>query len=1201
MNPLIFENIKEAVEIDLNQHAVIEASAGTGKTYTLIELVMRLLIDQRMRIDKILLVTFTEQATGELKARIRQRLLDALEASEDRVMIDHLEQNLALLNQASIFTIHGFCHGALKEFAFEQGAVFEAEVVNDNDVWPLMLRKMKRSWPSNQTLVKQLEAFAEGAKKMASIDDLLLQLASQYKSGVDAIYPNTFDFNIQDNIRKINSLLETPVVEYEAEFNALKGLNGTAYKKLWLAVIQPFLSDLQAWVSANDSESLVQLFTSHFATKTDVNEVLLKGCPAAYKVDHAKSAVDENRVLAVHLFALFDALNQTWEAITNHQKGIKFSAISPLLNELIQASQQYKLERGLISYDDMILRLWQQLTDEQNLPMNEQLLTQALRHKYQVAIIDEFQDTDIRQWEIFKQLFLKCVATDSAATLAHRLWVIGDPKQAIYGFRGADIHTYEAAKDEIINRYQGKAYRLGTNYRTVKGLITEMNRFFAADTTSNPTESTAWFEADAVKVKSADLNTIDINKVTQIIDNKGLNYFNCLSVEQADSDVLKTQLAEKIAATIKQQIINQVEVSLKGKQRLLDASDVCILVRGNTDADYIEAALQQQQIPFTFHKKKNLYQSIEAIHFHVLLTALARPNEIKRVNNALLTLFFALQPNQLADFADEKLPAITALWLKIKEAVIAKDWIKVFDYLLSESGALYRARNNRRRMANIKQLKQMLLKAALQNNLGADALAKLFQQKREQTSSDEDLHHKDTEQKAVKIMTMHISKGLEFPVVFLFGGFGQAPGDQFLQYYDEAQKGMVYDLVKKHQKTYDEQQLKQAHQLYYVAMTRAIFMLFLPYVDESVSKISKPGWYVKTVMARLKATGMYQQTPAEPSTMPTITESGNGVDASMAFNLTVPTQLYRRRRNLHSFSSLSHYKNHASPAPIANDFSQNLTAELMSTEVKINPAEKADTSPQIPGGVKTGHVLHGIFEHVDFERINQHKSLSAVYQDDQTMAIIDQQMKLFKLENKVFDESGESIQMDQSQHATPKGPLDYRQQFADWTWHTLKKPLVALAGQNLASIALHDRCHELSFFWNQGPTHLTGFIDLFFAVPNDKAGFTDYYILDWKSNYSANGYKPKVLSDEVMTQHQYHWQYQLYAMAMQRWFDALKSDNEQMANARLKGAIYVFSRGIDCQEEAQNGVFFDDFSESHWQPDEIETELLQIDRFGAKS
>jgi exodeoxyribonuclease V beta subunit len=600
-------------------------------------------------------------------------------------------------------------------------------------------------------------------------------------------------------------------------------------------------------------------------------------------------------------------------------------------------------------------------------------------------------------------------------------------------------------------------------------------------------------------------------------------------------------------------------------------------------------ALQQQDIPFTFHKKKKLYQSIEAIHFHVLLTALARPDELKRVNNALLTLFFGLQPTQLRDFADEQLPAINNLWLKTKEAVVAKDWIKVFDLVLNESGALFRARKNSRRIANIKQLKQQLLKAALQNNLGADALLKFYQQKREQSSNDEDLHHKDTEQKSVKIMTMHISKGLEFPVVFLFGGFVDSNKDSFLQYYDEKQQGMVFDLVKKHQTIYQEQQLKAAHQLYYVAMTRAIFMLFLPFVDETDKKINSPGLYVKTVMARLKATGMYQLTPPEPvGKRASSIESIQSIKAPPTFNLKVPEDLNSRRRHLHSFSSLSRLKNHTSQTATVNDFSQSLTAELMNTEARVDQSVITQLGPQMPGGVKTGHVLHGIFEHVDFKLIAGHDNKQSVYQDELIMAVIDQQMKLFKLDNKVFDVTADQTHLSHF-------PLDYRQQLADWTWHSLKKPLEALNGKNLASIDQTNRCHELSFFWNHGPTHLTGFIDLFFAVSNVDST-TDYYILDWKSNFSPNGYSPSVLADEVMTQHQYHWQYQLYAMALQSWFDAL-----HLKNARLKGAIYVFSRGMDSQEKHQNGVFYDDFSTRNWQIDDIKTELLKIDQFGVKS
>jgi len=1182
MKPTVFSEIKSAAEVNLNAHAVIEASAGTGKTYTLIELVMRMLLEQRLTIDKLLLVTFTEQATGELKARIRQRLWDELEqSSHDEVLSAHLEHNLAQLNQASIFTIHGFCHGALKEFAFEQGAVFEAEVVNDSDVWTKILSQMKRSWPADQALLKLIKTYT-ASKSISTIDDLLLKLAAKYKPEFDAIYPFADVLNDTALWKTLNDIDVSNMTALEKELSQLNGATIKTLQSRWKDKIEPFLLKLKDLQNSIDNKLLMTFLSQYGAGLNDgyyIEKYFFNRLPKVYDDQRNDSERAYNLQVAPQLFLLLTQINQLLNEYAVLLEGQKFQAIPALLNQLVRLSQQHKLDRGLISYDDMIMLLWQQLTKEQSLSSSEQLLTHALRNKYQVAIIDEFQDTDIRQWGIFKHLFL--MGNEANSDSKHCLWVIGDPKQAIYGFRGADLHTYEAAKMSIIENYQGHAYRLGTNYRTDAGLIAQLNRFFADDTGR-------WFAPEEVHVKAAVYSRDEVKNKPQVIEKNKLNYFNCLTVDCADALTSKSQLAEKIAVTIKHQIIDKVEVQLKGQQRKLNASDVCILVRGNKDAEFIEDALQKRSIPFTFHKKKNLYQSTEAIHFHVLLTALARPNDNQRVNNALLTLFFDLQPAQLDDFAAEQLPHITNLWLKTKEAVLAKDWIKVFDLMLDESGALFRARKNSRRIANIKQLTQRLLQAALQNNLGAAALLKFYQQKRTHSSSDEDLHHKDTEQNAVKIMTMHISKGLEFPVVFLFGGFGHADNDVFLQYYDENQKCMVYDLLKKHKSVYEAQQIKAAHQLYYVAMTRAIFMLFLPFVDEKDKKIDRPGLYVKTVMSRLKASDMFQLS------LPDIEDSSNEIQASHSeftlteFKLKVPEDLYIRRRNIHSFSSLSHTKSHAGPSTVANDFTQSLTVELMSTEKRIDVDPTKLIQPQIPGGVKTGHVLHGIFEHVSFNRVQQHNDVSSVYLDEAIMETIDQQMKLFKLDNKVFDEVARPVDR--------AYPLDYRQQFAAWVWHTLKKPLSALNGQNLGAVSAENRSHELSFFWNHDSTYLTGFIDLFFAVPNAQTGeITDYYILDWKSNYSSNGYSPQVLSEEVMAKHQYHWQYQLYAMAMQHWFDSM-----ELKNARLKGAIYVFSRGVDCKENNQNGIFFDDFSDKQWQTEDIKTELLHIDRFGSK-
>ncbi len=1163
--------LKQANDVSLQHHAVIEASAGTGKTYTLIELVMRLLIEQRLPLEKILIMTFTEQATGELKSRIRQRIQQELHnAQHDFELHDHLEQCLLNINQASVFTIHSFCQGALKEFAFEQGAVFETELVNDNELRERLLKQLKRSWPADQALLKQL-SFYTAEHRIQELDALLLDLAKQFNPEFDVFYPQLDQLDEQTLLDMVTGLDLSQIAELEQQFKSLQGLAAASHKSLWQERIEPFLLQLTSLQAEINFNQINALFKDTFDDKEDVCKEFFFRKPAVYDANHATSQAEVNRQAAPDLFAVIDQINAIWANLRLVNQTRKFQAIPKLLQTLNEHTKQHKINHSLISYDDMITRLWQQLISEQQLSVQDQLLSQSLRKKYQFAMVDEFQDTDRRQWQIFQHLFL------DSPDAKQKLLVIGDPKQAIYGFRGADLHTYHQATATLLQQYAAKAYRLEVNYRTEKSLVDGFNRFFAIDEAGN-----GWFPKQDVVVQSAETTEIDPEQIPRLISNPHhLKPINTLVTATANIDEVKSDLARQIALTIKQKLLNRLQFRLKGQEKSMQPSDICVLVRSNSEAEFVEEALRAVKVPYTFHKKRNLYQSDEAIHFQVLLTALARPHEHRRVNNALLTLFFGLKPEQLQDFAEEKLPEINNLWLQVKAAVADKNWIKAFDLLLHESGALFRIRNNSRQLANVKQLKQQLLAVALKGNLEANGLLKEFQSWREQKSNDEDLHQKDTEQQAVKIMTMHISKGLEFPVVFLFGDFTHRDTSKYHSYYYEDKNCQVFDMVKAHKEKYQQQQIEEAKQLYYVAMTRAIFMLFLPQIDETEKKLATPGFCVQTVMQRAAELNLpcedieEVQTANEHSTASTT--------KIIPATINPPESLPVRRRVLHSFSSLSKFKSQQVTLEAESDFAQSLTAELMVGDQFLNPAEanalhSSQKKTTIPGGVKTGLVLHGVFEHVDFELILNLNSLDEVYRQPAVMAVIEQQMQQFKLENKpLFNESGEAVS-------------DYQRQMAAWVWHTLKKPLDALQGQCLASVKVENRCHELSFFWHKQQTHLTGFIDLFFAVPGAE-GVTDYYILDWKSNLSANGYAPETLAEEVMTKHQYNWQYQLYALAMQRWFDAL-----DLKNARLQGALYVFSRGMDCLETAQNGVFYDDFSNSSWQLAEIEAELLALNQ-----
>ncbi len=1147
-----FITLADAGLVDLDKHGVIEASAGTGKTYTLIELVMRALKEQRLSIDQILLVTFTEQATGELKSRIRARILAELNDPDLSIeLYDHLKKALQQLNQASVFTIHGFCHRTLNEYAFEQRAVFESQLVNDNELRDQMLHQMKRSWPDDKSLVDQLQTYV-GDKRLQNVDDLLLDLAKQYKPGIDVIYPDENAENSTSVMQQFESIKVLDLTALHQEFGALKGLAKNAEEKFWQGIISPFLDRLIEDLKNHSFDGLKLCMEEVYKGKKEILPLFFPRNPAVYKTDHKDSCRDVNSQLAPNFFKLCAELDLMNQIIVRSVDIPKLHFVPKLLKQLNDMVRQHKLSHGLISYDDMITRLWEQLSTE--IEQKEQHLTQAIRSKYRLALIDEFQDTDLKQWEIFKQLFL----CDS-----HQLFVIGDPKQAIYSFRGADVNTYRSAVAEIQSLHGGKSYRLIHNYRTAKPLVSALNHFFTRD------KQGGWFDGSQVIVELPE-NTDGYQLPVVLKNPYSIAALSQIHVLHDKADAMKKNLAQQIAQTISHQLINQVEVNWKGKTKYLEPNDICVLVRGKNDAEYIEQALQELNIPFSYHKKQDLYQSVEAIHFQILLTALAEPDRKNRFTNLLISLFFDVKPQNLSVYSENNSSDISVLWAEVKLACSQKDWVKVFDLILHESGVFFRHRHNTRRLANIKQLQQQLLNVALKSKCGAKGLLKTFRGWRENSASEEALHQKDTEQATVNIMTMHISKGLEFPVVFLMGGLSadnKAP--RYLKFYDQKQQKTVFDLVSVHQKLYDQQQIDEDQQLFYVAMTRAIFMLFLPQVVGEGEKIDKlSGVYAKTVMPRIKQLNI----PIHEVKKDICFEQQQRTHKQSVLSLPdLPEIKQSRSINLYSFSSLSRIKAHRQNAE--NEFvSTQITESLMADEMtQDGPVESS--IEQVPGGVKTGLALHGIFENVSFKAVSMHCDLTALFADDSIMRVVDEQMTLFRLENKpLLNELGEIVS-------------EYRQELAAWVWHTLKKPLSALGGRTLGSVSQTDRCHELSFFWHQANTNLTGFIDLFFVI--DGGEFKDYYILDWKSNLSLSGYSPKILADEVMHKHQYNWQYELYALAMQHWFDGLG-----MEKARLKGALYLFSRGINCSEDEQNGVFFDDFTQGDFQIGEIEADLL---------
>ena len=435
---------------------LIEASAGTGKTYSITGLILRLVLEKHLQIRDILAVTFTEAATQELRNRIRQRLQSALEdlhhgVSEDAIVdaflrkgdkaigIRELDVAIQSFDEAQIFTIHGFCQRMLNDYAFESGARFDTTLVTDpkplfeevaRDFWRLRFYEAKPLLPKLAMAWKRsLDDWVELLERTRSHPDLVILPPAETES-CRALLQAT---------EKTFAALTKEWTSHRGEIETLlRGHGGLSRdkKKFGLERVAEIISMIAEACADFDSaapesiRALAEVSSEAIAAGT-------KGTGTAPE----------------HLFfTLSSDFCRTVEALFNQ-----------LTHEFLEFAQaelpKRKARTNTVTYDDLITGLRDALRQE-----GGSALARAIGDKYSAALIDEFQDTDPAQYEIFRTIF---------RSKDHRLFLIGDPKQAIYGFRGADVFTYfEAAT--IADR----TFTLTTNWRSEAPLLAAINSLF---------------------------------------------------------------------------------------------------------------------------------------------------------------------------------------------------------------------------------------------------------------------------------------------------------------------------------------------------------------------------------------------------------------------------------------------------------------------------------------------------------------------------------------------------------------------------------------------------------------------------------------------------------------------------------------------------------------------------------------------------
>lgn len=1140
---------------------LIDASAGTGKTYAIAMLVLRFVVEKGLPIDQLLVVTFTKAATDELKDRIRKRLSDAkLAVQGTRIGVDEqllawldqlpinrsdIQQRLELalldIDQAGIFTIHGFCQRILNEHALESGQLFDAELSADvdaikqactDDFWRqhIYTRDLREAALLTATYktpdalldsVRNIGAYTPVFPESTDLDGLL-QACKQHSSAAQ---------------QRLMPLADAIKARFADGF--FKGSYIDAFDEQ-LQILNRWLSEQSLQIPSTDAFNLL----STQGIKNGLNGIKFPKnktqSSEARKTTYIESLGLDCRV--------FDMLAEQYSNIT-----LVFRRA--LLERLRVAVDAHLQQRNVLSFDDLINRFAEALKGEKG-----KLLIAELQQRFQVALIDEFQDTDQIQWFIFSRVF---------AIESHTLYLIGDPKQAIYKFRGADIFTYFAAQKQA--KYH---FTLGFNWRShpqlvagINALFTREKAFFFDAVQFNPvaagrTHADGWLACAGKMLPPLCLWQLNEHEKTSYWSaTKGSN--------AAATDAIKTN------------VVNEVLQLLNGAWTLHNASgsgvkvkpgDIAILVKFNKQARDYQNTLREAGIPAVLNSTESVFSTPEATDLYYLLQAIANPGDLALLKQAMTLSWLNLSGQELHATLDNE--NIVDDWVSRFQGY-AQDWQKkgfmamMLTVLSREKirTAISRTSLAERSLTNLQHLLELIQQAALNEHLGIHktldwlrtAIIKAGQEK---GSGDEQQLRLESDDDAVKIVTMHRSKGLEYPIVFC--PFLWQRNDylgsekQLIQCHEDGR--MVADLGspefgQRRKKALDEE-LAEELRVFYVAVTRAKYRCYVVWAD--IRGKEKPNESALAYLLEFEGTDFSEQQrrlQALPQAQADVfSYQLLTTDSHIAGNYrqqldtsTLSARLAKRR--LYTSWQMSSYT--ALSALSLKD-----APELPEDKVgEADQDESLSSEAPLPKGAQFGNVLHELLEYVSFKRLAERADITT--RRDAALQRYGIQLNNPETINQLL-------------HTIVSTPLALNDtQFCLKNLHPaecIKEMPFYLSLQpiDVSSInkILADCPTYQPLITKQMCGYLTGYVDLICLYKGR------YYVMDYKTNILPD-YQPDTLT-AAMREHNYGLQYWLYSVVLHQYLRQ-RLPNYDYAQ-HFGGVRYLFVRGMQTQV-SMSGVF----------------------------
>lgn len=1211
MNSRVQVSYQPIIDIEFSGLHLIEASAGTGKTYTLSSLMVRIFLEKYLP-RQVIATTFTRAAAAELKSRIRARLVETyryLDAKrsfteqelltqaeqEPDLLLQHILKNFATriayacerlklvidqLDELFVGTLDSFSQKLLREFAFESGKIERAQITDDAKTYSRQLiHDVLREWIQSQpqTVIDALYLAGE----LKSVDSFvkLVEDSLNFSSAHFKLPEKpTIQFEQLAQLKQLATEIDISLLEpyYQLDGEHYKHVSGTvfrngAFNKLFSECLPQLLQVLK-------QSDIILVFDGSLAAQRELvfkflgqiaDQKVFKKCPAEISDGFYQHPCIQQ---IQQLFGVLKNYAEQFDQLHIYLKAYLCVEVKKRLPQVLQ-------NKGETTFSQQIRTLSEALKGEQG-----QRFAVFVQARYPLILVDEFQDTNQDQDDMLASIWRHPERYKKGCMI-----MVGDRKQAIYGFRGGDMLTFLNAYKDIQDKH-GREYKLIHNHRSVADLVEVVDALFQR-------------QIDFGEEVQYDPIRAGTRPHPVLIEQNNHNPHPLRWLMLKDKETEAQQVAWKIRDLLNQSHAGQLYFQKDAQTQTLNEDDIAVLSRNHDGLDKVQFELERLGIRVNRPSKRSVFDCSIAQDVGALLTAILHPYNEAKVKRALISRLFAMDLKQLLQLEQtaEGLSQFMTGFDTIRELWSAQGFLVAWQQCLIQFDiwqnlVAAQSKDNERVVVNLRHLTEILSQHSEKYSGAQNLYHWYLKQLRSPLDRDWELERKLSSEAGVQLMTIHQSKGLEFKIVFLLGA------DKPFRENNKTLNFSTQDIVKPDSnqtltqrvvaiadKTYlneielkqhEERALAEQNRLWYVALTRASHRVYALLQDADGKSVSGLAFW---------------KNRAEPFQHRCCTDEMVLEQIPQAIHLTKQTsviEIQAKRfpeqrfysRGKTSFSYLAQHLKHKAGTDLLA--SQSNDAVLAEDELDlINTAEAISAQPidwiknNFPRGTLAGNFLHEIFEHIDFQcsddwvieiRRRFKNDYSSLWQD------------LLNKYNESFPEQEDAENL-------------LYQSVAEWLKDILRTPLyqgfrlnqlqqeqylsefpfyLALSDRVLAMTRIQQLFAEYGLNMPEllearSARYLNGSIDLVYFDGQR------YHIADYKSNYLGDDLAD-YRSDNIaqsMSLASYWLQAGLYLIALHRYLQVKMQDYQ--IEQHLGGATYLYLRGMNG--EAEQGYYY-------WQP-----------------